>query len=1193
MPTSYASQRTPPSRPLHPAERGRRRLSRSSALSVAVATALLALSAPAAALNECGTTAVVVCALPPPAYGQGIVYQVGSLDLTLASGTVVDTSAAASLPSGAITTVGIGAISGSSASPPSPTGDVNVVIEQGASVITTQTYAIAARISDHGGKINARLSNAGSLTRSGMNYSTVFIDVRGSIDFRNSGDITATGQADAAVYLQAKLGGSGDISVVNTGLIRSTAIRSGPNTGVNAGLDLTTAHGGRLTVDNAGLIEGREYGMRLLGSAGMTLLMENTGVIRGGATGATISTPLGNIHNAGTIEATDAGGIGLLTGSVETQLVNDGTIAGDVGLVMNSGAEAVIFVNRGTLIGHGGTALEMEGTRNSLILDTGSLLQGDVTATGSGHALQLSGTGATASTFSGFDTFHMAGVDWALAGDASFNTAAFIDSGVLRLQGNVLTTPAMTIANTAMLEGYGSIAGAVTVADGGILSARQGAPLRLDALSLSDGAVLQAALGAPGSVAGVFQVAGDLVLDGRLDVSDLGGFGSGVYRIFDYGGSLTDNGLEIGALPGMSAASVQTSIPGQVNLAASVATGPLSFWDGNGVANDGGIGGGDGIWDAASTRWTDAAGAFNGPWGQAFGVFQAAPGQVTIDNSSGQVAATGLQFASDGYRVTGGALRLDAPETIIRVGTGAAGDTGMTATIENTLFGTGNLIKRDFGRLILDGDSGAYAGASDVREGTLEVNGVLGGTVSVQSGATLAGSGAVGSTTLAAGAILAPGSSRGEAIGTLTINGDFTGQGGTLLLDTELAGDSARTDVLRITGNSGGQAELQVRNANGAGAQTSDGIRVVEVGGSSNATFDLIGRAVAGQYEYFLFKGDRSGAGGDWYLRSALPDTGGPIEPPLPPEPVLRPEPGAYLANQAAAVDMFQLRYQDRHGDPSTPSGRTGGWARVTRNQADFGAVGRQLEVSSDRTVLQVGADLFGRGQDSRFTAGVMLASGTAQNQVSSGLTGYTAKGRVRGTAVGAYGTWLQSTDGAGLYVDGWAQYGRHDNRVDGLGLRRERYDSRASTASLEAGYTFTLVNRSRTAWSLQPQVQVRYTDYDSDSVVEANGTRVDGADAGGFSTRVGLQLQGHAVSRWNRVQPFVAVNWLHDARENALHFDAEKRQAGIPKDRYEVKAGAQLQLGANWAAWGDMAVQNGSEGYRDVAGQIGLRRAW
>ncbi len=61
-------------------------------------------------------------------------------------------------------------------------------------------------------------------------------------------------------------------------------------------------------------------------------------------------------------------------------------------------------------------------------------------------------------------------------------------------------------------------------------------------LTLANGSMTNIALGTPTGSA-LFDVKGDLTLGGTLNVTeDVGGFGAGVYRIFDYGGTLTDNG---------------------------------------------------------------------------------------------------------------------------------------------------------------------------------------------------------------------------------------------------------------------------------------------------------------------------------------------------------------------------------------------------------------------------------------------------------------------------------------------------------------------------------------------------------------------------------------------------------------------------------------------------------------------------
>lgn len=70
---------------------------------------------------------------------------------------------------------------------------------------------------------------------------------------------------------------------------------------------------------------------------------------------------------------------------------------------------------------------------------------------------------------------------------------------------------------------------------------------------------------AGGALNDLVDVGGDLVLDGTLNVSVSAGgsFGGGVYRVFNYGGALTDNGLTLGTMPIGSELSVQTAIAGQ------------------------------------------------------------------------------------------------------------------------------------------------------------------------------------------------------------------------------------------------------------------------------------------------------------------------------------------------------------------------------------------------------------------------------------------------------------------------------------------------------------------------------------------------------------------------------------------------------------------------------------------------------
>jgi outer membrane autotransporter protein len=125
---------------------------------------------------------------------------------------------------------------------------------------------------------------------------------------------------------------------------------------------------------------------------------------------------------------------------------------------------------------------------------------------------------------------------------------------------------------------------------------------------------------------------------------------------------------------------------------------------------------------------------------------------------------------------------------------------------------------------------------------------------------------------------------------TLTINGNYTGLGGSILLDTYLGVDGSPSDKLIISGGlADGLTGLGIVNAGGpGGGTTGSGIMVVEAvsGGTTATDAFVLDRAVAaGAYEYFLFRGGvAAGEEQNWYLRSQLVPV--PAPPPAAPEPV-------------------------------------------------------------------------------------------------------------------------------------------------------------------------------------------------------------------------------------------------------------------------------------------------------------------
>src|SRR5690606_5873943 len=140
-------------------------------------------------------------------------------------------------------------------------------------------------------------------------------------------------------------------------------------------------------------------------------------------------------------------------------------------------------------------------------------------------------------------------------------------------------------------------------------------------LALREGAILDFEFGPPGpdiatpGSSDSVSVAGDLALEGAtLRIADAGGFGPGLYRLFDYGGALSltngvlsldpaaGDGLHLQYLTGEQR--INPLIPRRMIL---------QFWIANGLATPGRLGGGSGTWSHTAVVWTDADGSLTGP----------------------------------------------------------------------------------------------------------------------------------------------------------------------------------------------------------------------------------------------------------------------------------------------------------------------------------------------------------------------------------------------------------------------------------------------------------------------------------------------------------------------------------------------------------------------------------------------------
>lgn len=588
-----------------------------------------------------------------------------------------------------------------------------------------------------------------------------------------------------------------------------------------------------------------------------------------------------------------------------------------------------------------------------------------------------------------------------------------------------------------------------------------------------------------------------------------------------------------------------------------------------------------------------------------------------------------------------------------------AGDSFEVTSVLGDKTGNGDwdgksLTKLGAGKLTLSG-ANTYSGDTNVQEGTLWLSGdgtigEMGSqqAVNVASGATFGGSNGTtvngkvtnegtlvfgdseetGAILTLNGALinmgtLASGSSSSTPGNTLYVDGDYTGNGGSLYLNTVLGDDDSATDKLVITGDASGTTDLYI-NGIGNGAQTTNGIEVVDVGGTSTSdAFVLKNEVNASLYTYRLYWNESDN---DWYLASKAQsddDSGGDVTPPdddsdvtpsddgdnggnvTPPDdggdvaPQYRADIGAYMGNQWMARNLQMQTLYDREGSQYRNADGSV-WARFKAGKAESEAVSGNIDMDSNYSQFQLGGDIlaWGNGQQS-VTVGVMASYINADTD-STGNRGadgsqFTSSSNVDGYNLGVYATWFADAQThSGAYVDSWYQYGFYNNSVESGDAGSESYDSTANAVSLETGYRYDIALSNGNTVSLTPQAQVVWQNYSADSVKDNYGTRIDGQDSDSWTTRLGLRVDGKLYKGSRTViQPFAEANWLHTSDDVSVSFDDATVKQDLPANRAELKVGLQADIDKQWSVRAQVAGQTGSNDFGDLNGSLNLRYNW
>ena len=495
-----------------------------------------------------------------------------------------------------------------------------------------------------------------------------------------------------------------------------------------------------------------------------------------------------------------------------------------------------------------------------------------------------------------------------------------------------------------------------------------------------------------------------------------------------------------------------------------------------------------------------------------------------------------------------------------------------------TVSGTGGVWQVGTGQTTLSADSSGLSGVSRVYDGILSVDGTLGGSFEAIGG-RLQGIGRVGTTTNFAGGTIAPGNS----IGTLTVAGNYLGNGGLLEIEAVLGDDNSDTDLLVVTGNTAGSTNVRVINLGGAGAQTNEGIKIVEIGGLSGGDFALLGdyifegdqALVAGAYAYRLHQGGRSTpADGDWYLRSTL------INGTTPTGPLYQAGAPIYEVYATAlqsfnALETLQQRVGNRSwmagvietgAAPEAIDANSGVWGRVAGRHASldsrFSTTGADIDIGTWQ--VQVGADRpLHSSEQGELVGGLSARYGT----IAGDVTSIFGNGSISSSGYGLGGTltWYGS---GGFYLDAQANVTWYDSALS---------SSTAATGLVSGnngfGYALGVEAGQRIAlapnWSITPQAQITYSDVRYDGFTDAYGAAVSLVEGNDLTIRLGLSADYQdswtdAAGETSRLHAYGIANLYYDVLP-----DSRTDVSGVELVNTQDNLWGGLGIGGTYA-WGD-----------------------